>query len=152
MAHSFSLVARTAVLAGVIGLAPGAGLQAQMPHDDLRTLADQGNAAAQYNLGVRHLNGTLSLSDLEDVEWVLDEFDAGAPPPAEPVITLMVDRGRIIGHAGCNRYFADAMPGETPGTLQVEPAGVTRMACPAPIGDLEVRFLQALDAVTGYAF
>jgi TPR repeat protein len=70
MAHSCNVVARTAVLAGLIALAPGAGLQAQMPLDDLRTLADQGNADAQYNLGVCYLNGTgVRPSTEEAVRW-----------------------------------------------------------------------------------
>lgn len=50
MAHRINVVARTAVLAGLIALAPGAGLQAQMPLDDLRTLVDQGTRTPNTTL------------------------------------------------------------------------------------------------------
>ena len=49
------LVAATIIL---VSLAAGAPVQAQTPElDELRALADQGNASAQFNLGVKYRNG-----------------------------------------------------------------------------------------------
>ena len=49
------LVVAVAVL---VALATGAPVQAQTPElDELRALAEQGDASAQFNLGVRYANG-----------------------------------------------------------------------------------------------
>jgi len=74
------LVATVAVL---VALATGAPVQAQTPElDELRALAEQGDAGAQVNLGVLYANGEgVPLDDAESVRWyrlAADQGHAGA--------------------------------------------------------------------------
>jgi len=49
---------------------------------------------------------------------------------------------KVIGHGGCNRFFGSyKIAGDR---IEIGPLGATRMACPEPIMEREVRFLQAL--------
>ena len=62
MAHRINVVALTAVLVVVIALAPGTHLHAQLPLDELRALAEQGDADEQFNLGLRYADGLAHVS------------------------------------------------------------------------------------------
>jgi len=98
------------------------------------------------------VTGTLSLSTLEGVEWVLAMFDRAEPAPAEPEITLVFSDGKIGGRSGCNRYFSGVVPGELPGDLAVGQIGSTKMACPDEAMWLEDRYLAALGGATKFGF
>ena len=57
---------------------------------------------------------------------------------------------RIGGVSGCNRYSGSVVAGEAPGALSVEqPLASTRMACPEPLMEAELRRLAATDDLTG---
>ncbi len=56
--------------------------------------------------------------------------------------------GRVIGHAGCNRFFGSYVATDT--TLDVGPLGATRMACAPEVMDREMAFLQMIESATGY--
>ena len=83
---------------------------------------------------------------------MLTHFDVNEPAPEEPDVTLYIHRGRVAGHGGCNRYFADAQEADMPGTIELGPVGATRMACPGAADEVESRFLQQLGGVTSYRF
>ena len=70
------LVATVAVL---VALATGAPVQGQTPElDELRALAEQGDATAQVNLGVRYANGRgVPQDDTEAVRWYRLAADQG---------------------------------------------------------------------------
>jgi heat shock protein HslJ len=96
--------------------------------------------------------GRLSLATLAGTVWALHERDLNAAAESAPAVTLAYDAGRFTGTSGCNRYFAGAEGGATPGAVKVGPVGGTRMACPEPIASVEGRFLERLAAVRTFGF
>jgi heat shock protein HslJ len=87
---------------------------------------------------------SVALTTLAGRTWMLREWDAGDPAPAEPRITLRYDDGRFTGRSGCNRYNAAVGPGSAPDSIRVGAVAATRMMCPEPAAALEGRFLAAL--------
>ena len=68
-----------ATVAVLVALATGAPVQAQTPElDELRAVAEQGDATAQLNLGVRYANGEGVPQDYaEAVRWYRLAADQG---------------------------------------------------------------------------
>ena len=57
--------------------------------------------------------------------------------------------GQLGGHGGCNRFFGSyRLEGST---LKIEPLGMTRMACPAPVMSIEISFVEALQSAATVA-
>ena len=98
------------------------------------------------------IEGELSLSILEGVEWQLASLDMDEEAPEEPEITLVVGGDRIGGSSGCNRYMGRISAGRTAGDVSLGPLAGTMMACPQQIMDLEQRFLGLLGKVTRFSF
>jgi len=96
--------------------------------------------------------GRLGLDTLEGVEWVLRRWAWDEQAAAEPEVTLRVEGDRISGSNGCNRYFAEATAGASPGDVTLGPGGATKMFCPDPAGAVETRFMSQLHGVTKYGF
>jgi len=96
--------------------------------------------------------GRTSLADLAGVEWVLTRFGRDEDAPAEPEITLTFEGDRIGGRSGCNRYDTTVVVGDMPGKFTIAAVAGTMMACPNEIAALERRYLDRLQAVTGYSF
>lgn len=81
--------------------------------------------------------------------WVLVAID-GVPVEDDADVTLTIEAGgRISGGSGCNRYTAAATFEGT--SIRVGPVAGTRMACPEPLMDLEMRYLGALEGAESYA-
>jgi heat shock protein HslJ len=97
------------------------------------------------------LTGTLSIADLEGVEWVLERFSRQEPAPGDPEATLMVEGNRIAGSSFCNHYTG-TVTGAAPGEIEIGPLAATRMSCPEPAAGLEIRFWQSLGAAHRFAF
>jgi heat shock protein HslJ len=95
--------------------------------------------------------GTIAVTDLQGVTWVLEQINFGEPVKPEAAITLRIDKDQITGSAGCNSYFT-AYSSDGPGQLTVGPTGATRKACAPGIMEQETRYLNALQAVTSYGF
>jgi heat shock protein HslJ len=89
------------------------------------------------------VSGTLSIAGLEGTEWILARLAWGDPAPTEPEVTLRVDGGRLTGAAGCNAYGA-AVEEPAPGEISVGHVGRTKKLCPAPIMEIEERYLAAI--------
>ncbi len=96
--------------------------------------------------------GRLSLDVIAGAAWKLRAWDVDEPAPDEPEITLSYDSGRLVGSAGCNRYFASVEAGDRPGGLHLGPSGSTRMICPEAIMAIEQRFLHQLNGATTFSF
>ena len=63
-------IALAVVLVGISALAPTPRLHAQQTLDELRVLAEQGDADAQFNLGVMYADGEgVAQDDAEAVRW-----------------------------------------------------------------------------------
>lgn len=63
-------------------------------------------------------------------------------------MTLELNDNRLSGRATCNRYVAQARIEED--RLDFHDLGTTRLPCPLDLGALEQRFLDALEAATGF--
>ena len=96
--------------------------------------------------------GRISLTDLEGVEWTLTQMKRHENLAVKTKITMTFKDNRISGRSGCNRYFAAVKAGKMPKDVTISQAGGTRMACPANIMELELRFLNALSNVKKYSF
>lgn len=84
--------------------------------------------------------------------WAMRAWRFDEAAPDEPEITLVYEKGRFAGSAGCNHYFASVKAGVSPGELQVGPSASTRMMCPEAIMSIEQRFLNQLNGATKIAF
>lgn len=93
-----------------------------------------------------------SLDAIGGTTWVMCAWRFDEAAPDEPEITLVYEKGRFAGSAGCNRYFASVEAGVSPGELQVGPSASTRMMCPKAIMSIEQRFLKQLNGATKIAF
>lgn len=89
-----------------------------------------------------------STNRLENTSWQLVTMGQSKPVTLKP-ITLMFEKDRIGGSAGCNRFFGNySVQGNQ---LQVKsPLGTTRMACPGETMKYESEFLKALAAANRY--
>lgn len=105
--------------------------------------------------GIRELppvmDGTVSLSDLEGMEWVLKRLAWKEPAPPGPEVTLVFENGRVSGSSFCNRYSADVSE-TAPEEITFGKIGSTRRAFPDSLASFEGRFLQALRHVRRYSF
>lgn len=82
----------------------------------------------------------LAPADLADTSWSIVAID-GQPVSGERY-QLQFTADRLSGQAGCNRFSGSySQDGET---LIVGPVASTRMACPGPAMDHELRALQVL--------
>lgn len=86
-------------------------------------------------------------AELLQGEWQVVDLQSGLPPEAR--LTLQFDAyGRVSARAGCNRYNSRyTLTGEA---LTIAPGAATRMACAAPLMDVENRFLRQLEATSGF--
>jgi heat shock protein HslJ len=98
------------------------------------------------------VEGRLSLDTVADAEWVLRAWAWDEPASNKPEVTLTFSDGRFAGSAGCNRYFASASAGSSPGDVTVGQAGATRKACSDSIMATEDRFLKQLAGVRKFGF
>ncbi|WP_050525349.1 META domain-containing protein [Pseudorhodobacter aquimaris] len=79
--------------------------------------------------------------------WEVTKVD-GVDVPGTVVVTMNLEEDRVSGSSGCNRYSGGySMSGNN---LTFGPAAMTRMACPPPGMETEVRFGRALDEVTRF--
>ena len=74
--------------------------------------------------------------------------DSVIPADGQDTFVLFQADGRIIGFAGCNRFFGNYVA--TDSTLDVGPLGATRMACAPEVMDREMVFLQTIESATEY--
>lgn len=90
------------------------------------------------------------LRALEGAPWqVTHLFGQTVPRGADGAssFALQVDTGRLSGRTSCNRFLgrADVIDGQ----MSVSELGTTRLACPVNLSNLEIRFLDALEAADG---
>lgn len=98
------------------------------------------------------VTGQLSLAALEGSSWLMTGMARGQPLPQDAEVTLSFEAGRISGQSACNRYSAEIRDGERPGDIIIGQAIVTRKACPAPLMEVEMHYLDALSQVTAFSF
>lgn len=90
------------------------------------------------------------LRALEGPAWQVTHLFGRAVPRSvdeASAFALQLDTGRISGRTSCNRFLGAVRVEE--GRLQVDALGTTRLSCPANLSNLEMRFLDALEAADG---
>lgn len=104
-------------------------------------------AAAALAACSNHPAGTSAMVTTEQLQgsaWqvsTLNGADVG-----DALITLNFhEPGRLAGKAACNNYMASYTLDDD--SLTVKTGGVTMMACPQPLMELEQQFLDALEGV-----
>ena len=55
-----------------------------------------------------------ALETIAGTQWLLDRWSEAEPAPADVEVTLRLENGRFAGSAGCNNYFSQVTPGDTP--------------------------------------
>lgn len=98
------------------------------------------------------VTGKLSVDILDRSSWRMTHMDIDQPLPAGMEVTLSFEDGRIAGKSACNRYSAEVRDGEHPGDIIIGQAMVTRKACPDPVMEVELHYLDALSLVTAFSF
>ena len=99
-------------------------------------------------------NGLTPTYSLTNTYWKLTQLDgaavAMAPGQEREVQITLTDEGKVHGFTGCNRVMGGYTLADT--TLRFTRLAGTRMACPAPLMQLESAVLAHLNSVTGYRF
>lgn len=96
--------------------------------------------------------GPLALADLDGSAWRLREIQAAGDAGGAPAsATVEIAGGRLSGHGGCNRWFAEVTDAGR-GQVSVGPVGATRMACPEAVMEAEQRFLGLIAQVEWFGF
>ena len=88
----------------------------------------------------------------EKNRWELAKWGDRAVPygdDGEPVV-LGFQEGKVLGHAGCNRYAAGVSFGPRPGDVRISQGTTTRMACEPRHMQFETAFIHAFEASTHY--
>jgi len=98
------------------------------------------------------VTGKLSVNALDGSHWRMTDMKIGQPLPKDVEVTLSFEENRMSGKSACNRYSAKIEDGERPGEVVVGPAMVTRKACPEPLMEYEMHFLDALSLVQSFSF
>jgi heat shock protein HslJ len=77
-------------------------------------------------------------------EWLLEDLaDSGVMDGIQATLTFP-EAGKIAGNGSCNRFFGSAeISGDT---IKLGPLASTRMACPDPVMNQEMKYLAALQA------
>ena len=106
-------------------------------------------AALLLSACVHNLNEQISTpASLFGDEWLVEDIAGrGVIDYARTTMTFGTD-GQVSGETSCNRYFAGF---KVKGTqLQIGEVGVTKRACVPAVMDQEMRFLNAINAVSSY--
>jgi len=82
-------------------------------------------------------------AELAGSEWRPVEISSAHVPAGAELFVRFGGEGKVEGHGGCNRFFGSYEL--VVDVIEIGPLGTTRMACPEPVMEREVRFLQALD-------
>ncbi|MCH8112116.1 MAG: META domain-containing protein [Proteobacteria bacterium] len=82
-------------------------------------------------------------AQLAGSEWRPTEIGNIEVPAGSQMFVGFGGEGKVVGHGGCNRFFGTY--NLTGISIEIGALGTTRMACPEPVMEREVRFLQALE-------
>jgi heat shock protein HslJ len=95
----------------------------------------------------REKRSTSTTTGIEGPEWQLLEVGGSPVSPLagerRPFIRLDGTKKQVSGFAGCNNFFGSyELDGSS---LKFGPLGATRMFCEGLSGEVEIRFMQALE-------
>jgi len=77
-------------------------------------------------------------------EWLLEDLAGSGMMDGIQATLTFPEAGKIAGNGSCNRFFGSAeISGDT---IKLGPLASTRMACPDPVMNQEMKYLAALQA------
>jgi heat shock protein HslJ len=77
-------------------------------------------------------------------EWLLEDLAGSGMMDGIQATLTFPETGKIAGNGSCNRFFGSAeISGDT---IKLGPLASTRMACPDPVMNQEMKYLAALQA------
>lgn len=92
--------------------------------------------------------GTAS-ARLQEGEWRIEDIGGQGVIDNSPATLVFGTEGRLSGNASCNRLITSyTVKGEK---ITINPAGLTRMACPPALMDQESKLVDLLGAVISYS-
>ncbi|MCB1785439.1 MAG: META domain-containing protein [Chromatiaceae bacterium] len=94
------------------------------------------------------LSGALPASPLQGSEWKPLRIDDIGVPDETVAFVQFRSKGRLVGHGGCNRLFAEY--DANAGNIFVGPVAASRMACAESVMQREVALAQALENARTY--
>jgi heat shock protein HslJ len=100
----------------------------------------------------REVRGLATVTDLESRAWTLTSLDNDQPLPKGVTVTLAVKNRRVDGTGGCNSYSAAIVDGTGVRALEIGRLASTRKFCAGAPGDVEAKYLAALQTVFQFAF
>jgi heat shock protein HslJ len=100
----------------------------------------------------REVRGLSTVADLESRAWTLRSLDNDQPLPKGVTVTLSVKNRRVDGTGGCNTYGGAIADGNGSRALEIGRLGSTRRFCAGAPGDVEAKYLAALQAVFQFGF
>ena len=101
---------------------------------------------------VKKKPGTLALTTQSGVEWIFRGFDPKQTTPKLTEITLVFEKDRIRGSAGCNRYLGYAATTKVPGEMTLKASKTSNSECGVKVMSDEDRYLEALRRVARYGY
>lgn len=101
---------------------------------------------------VKKRPGTLTLATLGGVEWVFRGFKSYQDASGTAEATLVFEKDRISGSAGCNRYLGYAATTKVPGELTLKASKSSNSECEVKAMIDEDRYLAALRRVVRFGF
>jgi heat shock protein HslJ len=100
----------------------------------------------------REVGGVVTVADIESRAWTLKSLDNDQPLPKGVTVTLAVKNRRVDGSGGCNTYNAAIVDGTGARALQIGRLASTRRFCAGAPGDVEAKYLAALQAAVQFGF
>lgn len=83
-----------------------------------------------------------AVAQLAGSEWRPTEIGEITVTADSEIFVRFGGDGKLEGHGGCNRFFGSySLEGDK---IEMGPLGATQMACPEPVMETEIQFLQTL--------
>jgi len=92
--------------------------------------------------------GGIHAASLQGSEWKPLRMGSIAVPEASSAFVQFRSKGRLEGHSGCNRIFAEYEADD--GHIFIGPVAATRMACEESLMTLEAALAMALENARTY--
>jgi heat shock protein HslJ len=101
---------------------------------------------------VKKRPGTLTLATLAGVEWVFRGFKPQQAASGAAETTLVFEKNRISGSAGCNRYLGYSATTKIPGEVTLKASKASNSECDSTVMNHEERYLEALRRVVRFGY
>jgi heat shock protein HslJ len=101
------------------------------------------------NMGKEAANSIPTVAELSANAWRPSHIGKMSLAADTDLYVQFEPGGEYGGYAGCNRFFGSYQLNGN--TINIEPAGVTRMACPPPKMSFEMSFIEALQSANTVA-